>query len=381
MKKYLYHRRALTALFLVLALAAPVVFFSCATGAGGSKTIGPNTVRIHYIRKDGNYKDMVLWVWEDTTWKATKGWPNGLAWTGKTADGVFFDVPLKPNAAKLGFLAVNRTRGDGGKDGGDKKFAMLGRFRELWIRQGDDNVYISKTWEKPVGIVSATLTSKTSIEALFISTAGLTVAGLKTQIAVKDAKGAPVAVKGVKLGADGKTVIVRIKVDIRKAPYTVIYDNRKVEATAGWRYIDGVFAYKGWLGPRLNRNGSATLKMWSPLVKSVKVVLYDKNNHDRIVKDNIPMARGADGVWKVVLNRANTGLASLRGYFYNYKVDAKGDGMVKLALDPYAPSMAPFNSKKISDRTGCHCQYLRRRSPAPVRPYPRVPQSDGRGHL
>jgi hypothetical protein len=261
--------RTLPVLFLLLVLFAPLFFSSCATGGSG-KAIGPDTVRIHYIRKDGNYKDMTLWIWEDTAWKAVGGWPNGMAWTGKTAEGVYFDVPLKPGAQKLGFLAVNRTRGDAGKDGGDKTFAMLSQFKELWIRQGDNDVYISRTWDKPVGIVSATLTSATTVEALFITTAGLTDAALKAGLTVKDAAGAAVVPKGVKAGTDGKTVVLTLDVDIRKAPYAVSYGGRTVEAKAGWRYVDGVYAYNGWLGPKLNPDGSATLKLWSPLVSSVK---------------------------------------------------------------------------------------------------------------
>jgi len=333
---------------ILLLLVVPVFFNSCAGGAGGSKVIGPNTIRVHYIRKDNNYENMTLWIWEDTTWKATKGWPNGMAWTGRSKDGVFFDVPLKPGAQKLGFLAVDRTKGDGGKDGGDKKFAMLSQFKQVWIRQGDDGVYISRTWAKPVGIVSATLTSSKTLDAVFITTAGLTQAALKKGIAVKDSKGAPVVIKSVKKGTDGKTVVISLDVDIRKAPYKVIFDKRSVMAKAGWRYVDGVFAYKGWLGPRLLRGGRAMLKMWSPLVASVKVIIYDKRNHDRVVKDNIPMKRGKNGVWSVILSRANTGLANLRGYYYNYKVDANGDGKTRLALDPYAPSMAPYHEKKYA---------------------------------
>jgi hypothetical protein len=92
------------------------------------------------------------------------------------------------------------------------------------------------------------------------------------------------------------------------------------------------------------------------------MIVYDKADHDKVVKDDIPMTRGTDGVWTVTLSRANTGLANLRGCFYNYKVDARGTGDVRLALDPYAPSMARTMKKSI--RLGA--------APSSIRP-PSVP--------
>jgi secreted pullulanase len=56
------------------------------------------------------------------------------------------------------------------------------------------------------------------------------------------------------------------------------------------------------------------------------------------------MTRAETGVWSVTLDRQNTGVSNLRGYYYNYRVDANGDGNYRLALDPYAKSMAPFNN-------------------------------------
>lgn len=339
--------RAASILAALLVLLAAAMAVSCAGGGKASAgAIPENTVRVHYIRTDGNYKDMSLWLWEDTSWESVGGWPNGMDWTGKTADGVYFDVPLKPNAQVLGFLAVNKKTGDAGKDGGDKRFAMLAQFNEIWIRQGDDDVYISRQWEKPLGLVSATISSDTLIDAIFITTEGLSEEMVKEGLSVTDKDGNPVAVSDFTIKADGVTVALTLSVDVSKAPYLVSFEDRTAEATAGWRYIDGVYAYDGWLGPRLNADGTAILKMWSPMVRDVKVILYDKDDHDKVVRDDIPMTRSSNGVWQVTLNRANTGLASLRGYYYNYKVDARGDGNVRLALDPYAPSMAAFDNAK-----------------------------------
>ncbi len=117
-------------------------------------------------------------------------------------------------------------------------------------------------------------------------------------------------------------------------------------AAGSWQLLDQSYTYRGDLGPRLHPDGSATLTMWSPSVADVAVVLYDKADQDHVVADNIPLVRSDNGTWSVVLNQANTGLSDLRGSFYHYQVDARGDGMVRLALDPYAMSMATFNSAR-----------------------------------
>jgi len=134
----------------LLAVTVVVLAVSCAgVGRRTGSAIPENFVRVHYVRDDGNYSDMTLWVWEDADWVSPTGWPNGIPWTGRTSRGVYFDVPLKPNARTLGLLVVNQTLGDAGKDGGDKRFEMLDRYSELWIRQNDDEVYVSDRWEKP----------------------------------------------------------------------------------------------------------------------------------------------------------------------------------------------------------------------------------------
>lgn len=114
-----------------------------------------------------------------------------------------------------------------------------------------------------------------------------------------------------------------------------------------WKAIDAAFAFDGWLGPRLNTDGTATLRMWSPLAEQVSVILYDSKDADRVVADDIPMQKGEQGVWSVTLNSSNTSLSSLKGAYYNYKVSAPGDSQPRIALDPYAPSMAPCDHQKI----------------------------------
>ena len=95
------------------------------------------------------------------------------------------------------------------------------------------------------------------------------------------------------------------------------------------------------------------MKLWAPLASKVLVDLYSNNDQTKSVKMGIAMTQGASGVWEVVLNKTNTGVADLHGYVYQYRVT--NDGVETKALDPYAKSMAEFkvdSTGKGSDTVG-----------------------------
>jgi pullulanase len=306
--------------------------------------LASNTLRVHYTRADGNYENMVLWLWNDTTWEAQGGWPNGLEKSGIDEYGAYYDVPLKDRAATIGMVVVDKTLGDPGKDGGDRIFSLLSQYNRVWIRQGDNEVYVTPTYEKPIGILSAVIASDSLIEAMFLTTQGLTQSDLRQNFSITTKDGAPVQPTSLRIAPDNRRVIIELPVDLTQAPYQVRYDERTVQARAGWQYIDALYAYEGRLGAQLNADGTALIKLWSPMVKDVQLRLYDKTDQDKVIAD-IPMTRGDNGVWSVVLNRQTTGLSSVRGYYYHYRIDAEGTGTYRLALDPYAQSMAPFNNR------------------------------------
>lgn len=131
----------------------------------GNGDIPENTLRVHYQREKGDYTDMGMWAWSDTAW--TFGdWPNGKEWTATDEYGVYWDVPLKPSPATIGFLFVNVKTGD--KDGGDKGLNLLLGAREVWCIQGSDDVSNKKPqgeiklfFEKPSSWSKAYLEYKT----------------------------------------------------------------------------------------------------------------------------------------------------------------------------------------------------------------------------
>lgn len=114
----------------------------------------------------------------------------------------------------------------------------------------------------------------------------------------------------------------------------------KDNISMNWKKIDEIYGYDGELGSKLHQDGRATIKLWSPKAEDVKLILYDKDDQFKIVKDKISMKLGENGVWKIILNKKNTGLENLRGYYYHYEITH--NGKKKLALDPYGKSMATW---------------------------------------
>ncbi|WP_153057946.1 hypothetical protein, partial [Streptococcus suis] len=84
------------------------------------------------------------------------------------------------------------------------------------------------------------------------------------------------------------------------------------------------------------------MTLWSPSADSVAVVLYDKDDQSRLV-GKLAMTKGDKGQWDLELNsQSGLGISDYRGYYYHYEI-TRGDQAV-LVLDPYAKSLAEWNS-------------------------------------
>lgn len=109
-----------------------------------------------------------------------------------------------------------------------------------------------------------------------------------------------------------------------------------------WQKKDEKYAYDGELGPVLHEDGTATLTVWSPSADFIQVLLYDKDNQYNTLIE-VDMTYQNNGSWQVTLNQDNTnGIENLEGYFYHYEISRGNDTV--LALDPYAKSLAAWNS-------------------------------------
>ncbi|MFD2508545.1 pullulanase [Halalkalibacter alkalisediminis] len=307
--------------------------------------LSDNMVRIHYERADQSYKKWGLWMWKDVAVSSeeTGGWPTGA--TAFSDDqvgshGAYVDVELKEDAKEMGFLVVNRENGDI-KDGEDKGFSMLNEYNQLFIKEGDDVVYTNPYGQVPVWMTSGELLSETKIQITFSNTANLSEADLTEEITIKDKDGNDVSFETVVVINDRK-VTINGYFNAELAPFSVSYGEQSVTVGSGWRLIDEMYGYDGNLGATLHNDGTATLKLWSPKAESVSVILYDKEEQSKVIRNDIEMTKRDRGVWEVILNEKNTGLTSLKNYVYHYEIEHNGEK--KLALDPYAKSMAAWSN-------------------------------------
>ncbi|MEU4655938.1 pullulanase-type alpha-1,6-glucosidase [Streptomyces sp. NPDC023723] len=90
---------------------------------------------VHYQRPDRNYADWNLYAWGDLADGEATTWPAGHPFTGRDAYGAFAYVKLKPGAASVSFLVVDK---DGTKDVAADRTIDVTRTGEVWIKQGEE---------------------------------------------------------------------------------------------------------------------------------------------------------------------------------------------------------------------------------------------------
>jgi secreted pullulanase len=296
-----------------------------------------NTVRIHYVRNQSDYQNFGLWNWGDDVKSPSTNWPTGAAaFANVDRYGAYVDIELNENAKQINFLVVNRS--DGTKDGNDKSFNLLDKYNRLWIKEGDDTVYISPNWEVATGLLSAEIVSDQKIRLGFTMTNGLTADGLKNALVIKDVNGDPVSIQSVTI-QDAKTAEVTAALDLTKLPLTVTYLGRTVTAATSWRMLDEMYFYDGDDLGATYKDGDVTLKLWAPKSSKVVANFFDKNNAATQI-GSIPLTKGEKGVWSAVIQASDLEVTDLEGYYYQFEVT--NDGVTKTVLDPYAKSMAAF---------------------------------------
>ncbi|GAB6928307.1 hypothetical protein JCM10914A_22900 [Paenibacillus sp. JCM 10914] len=300
-----------------------------------------DTIRIYYERQDQQYDSYGLWIWGDDVVAPSQDWPQGATmFQSKQAGryGAYVDIPLKAGAQKLNFLVLDPAKGDEGKDAGDKGFALVDRYQHLFIKQGDDTVYVSPFGEVATGMVSAEVLAPGKLQLGLTMTDGLEPDALKNELHIKDKDGNKVNVNRVKV--NGNTAVeVSAKFTQSQLPLEVTYAGKTVSAASGWRMIDELYAYDGDDLGATYQAGGVQFKLWAPTATAVTANLYSKDDATKWI-GKITLQQGDKGVWSVQLKPGAQGISDFRGIFYQYEVT--NDGVTKKVLDPYAKSMAEF---------------------------------------
>ena len=310
------------------------------------------TVRVNYYRTDGNYDKKSLWYWGDVKEPSSGQWPNGTDFTATGKYGRYIDIPLKDAAKDLGFLLLDRSKqGDDVKiRKEDYKFTDLKNHSQIFLKDDDETIYTNPYYVHDIRMTGAQHVGTSSIESSFSTLVGAKKEDILKHSNITNHLGNKVAITDVTIDEAGKKVTYSGDFSDTKHPYTVSYNSDQFTTKTSWRLKDETYSYDGKLGADLKEEGKQVdLTIWSPSADKVSVVVYDKNNPEKVV-GTVALEKGERGTWKQTLDSTNKlGITDFTGYYYQYQIERQGKTV--LALDPYAKSLAAWNSDdaKIDD--------------------------------
>lgn len=306
--------------------------------------IAEGMVRINYLRSDNNYDRKSLWLWGDVE-SPTTNWPDGLDFEKQGKFGAYLDVKLTDLAKTIGFLLLDESKsGDDVKiQPNDYKFTDLKKHRQIFLRDADPMIYTNPYFINDVRMKGAQQISLTEIEATFTTLENVTKEEILQNLQVKNKDNQAVEIKDIVLDKDAKKILIQGDFGGNQAPYTVRYGSEQFTTGMNWQLKDHLYQYDGELGARVTENGQkVAVTLWSPSADEVSVVVYDKKDQSKVI-GKVAMNRGDKGSWHADLSSSSgLGITDYRGYYYHYEIK-RGDQSV-LTLDPYAKSLAAWNS-------------------------------------
>ncbi|MFS9337358.1 pullulanase [Streptococcus intermedius] len=302
-------------------------------------------VRINYYRTDGKYDKKSLWLWGDVE-NPSKNWPDGVDFEKTGKYGRYVDVPLKDAAKTIGFLLLDENKsGDDVKiQPQDYNLTNLKKNSQIFLRDADPNIYTNPYFVNDIRMTGAQHIGLTEIEATFSTLENAKKEDILKNLKITDKNKKEVAIKDVILDVKNKKAKIVGDFGQAQAPYTIKYGNDQFTTSMNWQLKDSIYKYDGELGARISQAGKQVdVTFWSPSADQVDLVIYDKNNQNKVV-GKVAMTKGEAGTWKGTLtSQTNLGIKDYRGYFYHYEITRGGKKV--LALDPYAKSLAAWNSE------------------------------------
>ncbi|WP_247917897.1 pullulanase [Streptococcus oralis] len=303
------------------------------------------TVRVNYYRTDGNYDKKSLWYWGDVKNPSSGEWPDGTDFTATGKYGRYIDIPLNEAAREFGFLLLDESKkGDDVKiRKEDYKFTDLKNHSQIFLKDDDETIYTNPYYIHDIRMTGAQHVAKSRIESSFSTLVGAKKDDILKHSSITDYQGNKVAITDVEVDEAGKKVTYIGDFSDTQHPYTVSYNSDRFTTRSSWRLKDESYSYDGPLGATLKEDGKRVdLTLWSPSADKVSVVVYDKKDPEKVV-GTVALEKGEKGTWKQTLD-ANSGLgiSNYTGYYYHYQIERQGKTV--LVLDPYAKSLAAWNS-------------------------------------
>lgn len=380
------------ALLCALILPAAPAAFAQDVPAAGVDPGSINSALIHYFRPDGNYAGWGLHTWQDAA--APTSWGSPLPQSGADEFGVYWEVPLVPDAAELGIIVHNGEA----KDPGPDLFLDLTESQEAWIISGDLKLYTERPDpnDRPAGDLSKARAQWVSSDTIAyppppipaapvaaaaevtgttpISPAGTITEATFTlfdasngdmQLTVDGIMGSGVTTTPLTLDPEGLSPETLVKFP-QLAGYLALHlpdeklnqvpsllksqlalqvtdlNGKLVDAT-GLQLpgvLDQLYAYDGSLGVTW-AGDVPTLSVWAPTAKRVRLLLYDDSVTE--APTQTLTLKAVDGVWSV------TGEPAWKNKYYQYEVRVfvPGTGRVEVntVTDPYAVSLSANSTR------------------------------------
>ncbi|ORO78323.1 pullulanase [Streptococcus oralis] len=303
------------------------------------------TIRVNYYRTDGNYDKKSLWYWGDVKNPSSGEWPDGTDFTATGKYGRYIDIPLNEAAREFGFLLLDESKkGDDVKiRKEDYKFTDLKNHSQIFLKDDGETIYTNPYYVHDIRMTGAQHVAKSRIESSFSTLVGAKKDDILKHSSITDYQGNKVVITDVEVDEAGKKVTYIGDFSDTQHPYTVSYNSDRFTTRSSWRLKDESYSYDGPLGATLKEDGKRVdLTLWSPSADKVSVVVYDKKDPEKVV-GTVALEKGEKGTWKQTLD-ANSGLgiSNYTGYYYHYQIERQGKTV--LVLDPYAKSLAAWNS-------------------------------------
>ena len=303
------------------------------TEDGSQKTSDDITIRLHYLRDDGDYDGWNVWFWTTSAGKQYD-FENTV-----DDDGVTCSAHFDAGTRKVGFLV--RLNDWDAKDYADDRYIDTSKYItgtiDVYVISGHSivDVKYNNDCVKGTAVESAVMSDDYESVTVFLSDS----AEDNTTIAIYDANGDELESESVTVDERNKEkIIVRLKEKADWAgSYTVLLNGVckfmiKIPDFYSTEEFENKYSYAGNdLGASLEGN-TTTFKVWAPMADSVTVNLYRSGDEaaDDLIR-TLSMKEEDNGVWSYVETQ------SLSGVYYTYTVER--DGEKTEACDPYAKAV------------------------------------------
>ncbi|HRD21031.1 MAG TPA: type I pullulanase, partial [Fervidobacterium sp.] len=288
---------------------------------------------IHYHRWDGNYDGWNLWIWP-----AEPVSKEGAAYqfTGKDDYGVVAKVTLADTLTKVGII-VRLNEWQQKDVSADRFITIKDGKAEVWLLQGIEQIYTSKPDTNPK-ILFAQARDQNTIEAYLTGQVDTTKVGAKVRVDGVEKKVARVE-KADQLDIS-KTNYVKV---VLAEPIQLSEVNKDIQVEIEgftptkvimMEILDKIY-YDGPLGFDYTPQ-KTTIRVWSPVSKSVDLLLYKKWD-DSEPSQVVSMKQIGNGAWEAVLN------GDWAGWFYKIRYFSYGE--YRESVDYFSKAVAKNSAK------------------------------------